>query len=341
MKLFHTGATGNEELRNYFPVSVNLSIENLAPYIGKVEERFIVDILGQAEFDNLAEAFEDDTMDAAQEAILPICQRAIANLGYLAYMPIGNAYFSDYGILVGQTDKTAPASQWRLRDIRNSFAYEGFTALEDLLIFLWASEEDSYPDWEVSDNRAKHRDTVILSAREFNNYFWIDDSYQLFRMMKPTLRNVQRYYIRPVLGDDLYEEILTQIREDALSEGNAFLLQEYIAPAAALFTFFEAAPRLRLDIGEFGITQRQTSDKLTEDVHKPATDIAYGDGILSAESRGQTFIADLREYLYANHASFPLYEASPQYAQRQAEADRNDENGDPINDPDSKVVGFF
>lgn len=342
MKLFHTDEVGNTELKNYIgPVTAGFDIENIAPKFSDVETKFVRDILGKDEFDSLCENFADDVLEPAQEQLLPYCQKIIANLGYLMYLPLGNAYFSNYGITVGQTEKTAPASQWRLRDIKNTFAYDGFNAIEELLKFLWESPEGTYPDWEESPNRNKHRELLILTAEDFSKYFWIDDSYQLYRMFKPTLRNVQKYYLRGLLGKELYAEIVEQNTAGTLTELNQVLLDDFILPAMAQITFYEAAPRLRLDISEFGISQRQISDRESEDVKLPATDNAYGDGVTSSERTGQVILSDLREYLYENHADYPLYESSAAYAQREAEETARTENGNPINKSDDRIISLF
>lgn len=344
MKLFHTGDIGNEELKSYIgPVTAGFDIEQIAPQLAAIENKFVKDILGKDEFDLLCENFADDALEPEQEDLLPYCQKIIANLGYLSYLPLGNAYFSNYGIMVGQTEKAAPASQWRLRDIKNTFAYDGFNAVEELLEFLWESAEGTYPDWEASANKNKHRELLVLSAKQFSEHFWIDDSYQLYRMFKPTLRIVQKYYLRSTLGPGLYAEIVEQNTAGELTELNQTLMDDFILPAIAQITFYEAAPRLRLDISEFGISQRQISDRESEDVKMPANETAYGDGVSSSVRNGQMFIADLREYLYENHADYPLYEASTAYAQRDAEETARTENGNgnPINNTDDKVISLF
>lgn len=343
MRLFHTNQnTGIAEIKKYIgKVSVVLQIADLDSHFSSIEDKFVKDILGDDEFESLCQAFADDALEPEQELLLPYCQKIIANLGYLAHLPLGNAYFTAYGIQAAQTKETQVASQWRLRDIKNSFAYDGFNAIEELLEFLWKSPEDTYPDWELSENRERHRSFFIISAKQFNEDFWIDDAYQLYRMFKPAMKKVETYYIKPVLGAALFNEIKQQIKDDNVSEDNEFLLTEFIRPAVADITFFEAAPRLRIDISDFGLSQRRTSDRQTEDVREPLNNDSYKDGVNSSERNGQMIIGDLREYLFANHTEYPLYEASTSYTKRVAEEDFKTLNGNKLNTSEDNVIGLF
>lgn len=344
--LFHSGDTGNAELRKYVSANVSFDIDQMEPQIALIANKFVRDVLGPATFDALVEAFnaeeEEAGMSEEQLALLPYCQKIIANLACLAHMPIGGVYFSNMGISVPQSTDAAPASQWRIRDIKNSFAFDGFNAIEELLEYLWENGED-FVDWQESEAEARHREFFILTSKEFSKYFWIEESYQLYRMLKPTMRMVERFYVKSVIGKELFDEIKSQILAYDVSEENQYLLDNYIIPAVANLTFTVGAPRLQIDISEFGISQNTIEGSKGESAlsKKPAARDLVDQNKELADITGENILGGLAEYLYENAASYPLYQASAQYVEKQEIADRVTNNGDTINDPTNRVHGLL
>lgn len=72
-------------------------------------------------------------------------------------------------------------------------------------------------------------------------------------------------YVRPLLGEDLYDELCEQVAEDNISDENATLLTEAIWPLLGFAVVHEALPSIAYHISEVSITKGKSdnSDPLT------------------------------------------------------------------------------
>ncbi len=150
---------------------------------------------------------------------------------------------------------------------------------------------------------------------------------------------VERFYIKPTLGTDLYNEIKSQVKTNTVTNFNKLLLDEYIRPSIASISFFEAAPRLQIDISDFGITTKEIA--ANEHLKRPASSDLVGKNETKGERDGNLYLTDLREYLFANATTYPLYKSSPAYADRLLESTNILTYGSVLNKPENKVVGIL
>lgn len=287
------------ELREYADVPVeSLTLDRLAPTMRQVQERYILDILGTDEYENLQTEYEADTLDAVEEALLDRVRMALAPLTLLYFASQNDVGFSNMGFTVKSTDNTAPASQWRVENYKSEMARNGYNHLQDLLTFLWANTGD-YPDWAGSTNYTKWRNCLINTASDFDEHYAIGGYFQLFLQLKPTIRNVQRLYIKPLLGD-LYDEIQDEVTTDTLTAENQALLDEYIRPAVALLTIYEGHPTLAIDITSAGTTNRSRGDTKNMAVIQPAAMERLNMNMMQAKDLGKTYLNRLRNELNSN-----------------------------------------
>lgn len=109
-------------------------------------------------------------------------------------------------------------------------------------------------------------------------------------------------WIRPIIGDDFYDELCTQVEEDNLTEANQTLFLEALYPYLAYAVCLEALPFIWSDINEKGITlnRSENSESVT------LKDMTYLESHVrrQVEARKDFFI----KYLDTHLASFPLYE---------------------------------
>ena len=72
----------------------------------------------------------------------------------------------------------------------------------------------------------------------------------------------QTRYIKDILGDDFYQEIVDEVANTTLTADNTALLDDWIKPALAYFTVYLALPQIRNEITEKGVMNNssQTSD---------------------------------------------------------------------------------
>ena len=115
----------------------------------------------------------------------------------------------------------------------------------------------------------------------------------------------QRRYIRPFLGEDYYEELLTQIAGSSLTSDNNTLLESYIKPSLAHYVVHASLPQLRNQIAKGGVWLNLS------DTSDAASNVGYNqirdDYITKAEAFREEidyFIKDARK---DDSTKYPLY----------------------------------
>jgi hypothetical protein len=114
----------------------------------------------------------------------------------------------------------------------------------------------------------------------------------------------QRHYIRKFIGNDWYEELLTQIAASSLTADNTNAMV-YIKRALAHFVVFESLPQIRTQIQKGGVYSN------ISETSEPATAADYGntrnDYLVKAEREREElawYIKDVRE---DTPTAYPLY----------------------------------
>lgn len=63
----------------------------------------------------------------------------------------------------------------------------------------------------------------------------------------------QRHYLKPFLGSDYYNEILTQVENTTLTSDNSALLNDWIKPMLSYYVVYDSFPSIRANITSRGI----------------------------------------------------------------------------------------
>lgn len=121
------------------------------------------------------------------------------------------------------------------------------------------------------------------------------------RLMVGALWTAQREYIKPILGTDLFDDIIAKAAAGTLASNDLILVNTYIAPCLLNYLVFEMTPILAYKYRNKGVMQ-QTSE------NSQATsfdDLAH---LLSRwKDKAEMFGEDAIAYLCANSTLFPLY----------------------------------
>lgn len=108
-------------------------------------------------------------------------------------------------------------------------------------------------------------------------------------------------WIQPVIGDDLYDELITQVEENKVSDENSTLLIEAVYPLLGFAVCLEALPFIWSHVSQVGITlgKSDNSDSLS------LKDLNYVENHLRRQ------VEYRKDYLYKwldeHYESFPLY----------------------------------
>jgi hypothetical protein len=132
------------------------------------------------------------------------------------------------------------------------------------------------------------------------------------KVLTPVIEWVQDIYLRPLLGQDLYELILTQSTPTTtLTAANSTLLNEFILKIGRFYVMAEAirTMKYRYTNGGVMITTSQNGSAIPNDEMETLID----DWKSKAERYGEMMI----NYIWENHTSYPTYwTASGVYRER-------------------------
>jgi hypothetical protein len=140
--------------------------------------------------------------------------------------------------------------------------------------------------------------TLIDVNRVFSLAFGSEEGYVASVITEVDIVEAETRFLRPVLGDALY---------DALSRGAyAQLMDEYVAPMLALWTRFVVEPSLAMRC--CGCMSRGAISEARNDYDRRA--------YRALQMRAAAYSRRLTDYLNANGNSFPEYDAKSNFLNR-------------------------
>lgn len=332
MALFNT----TQELKGYFPARVTFDIQDLMPVISQVEQEFLVEqVLGSGQYNELHNAYQTDALSAEQAVLLDKCRPAVANLAIYYFTGLGNVEFTSAGLSVGSTDKKAPASEWRTRDLERAVLRIGYRGLDVLIGYLLANAA-SFPTWSDSPQAQEYRGGFIRSTMQFNAHVDIGNSGYLFRRILPALRRIEGGAIQDTLcSEELRTELLAALDTGTPSTSQAQVMA-LIHGAAAHLAMADSIVGLSLGKDERGIwTFASLVGGSTSAGVQPAGDTRLQQLIDHHRRIGEGYTAKLRAKLIDLAASgqCPNYAASTCYTASTTPM--------PTPDRDTPVGGFM
>ena len=184
------------------------------------------DILGKS----LA-ALADDT---ANTDLIEHCERIISLDAFSRAVPMLNLVLTQAGFAVTNNEKVAPASKERVADLRDSLNRQCAESVENLLIFLEATEKEEYiKAWEQSPSYSLFTDTFLPTFMLFKSYASYSEavksiypSYRRdFAKLRGKMRSVMAGEISGAIGKDFVELLLSKIGTNSLEEPEKKILE--------------------------------------------------------------------------------------------------------------------
>lgn len=322
-----------EEIKQYLPANAAFKFEQIRPFIQfQIEPNIIVPVLGQAQYDALTAAYAVNTLSAAQKALLDKVRYPIANYAYVLYIPFAQVAISASGIHIEVSNERKTAFEWQINKLEESCLDAADNGIERLLEFMEANISD-YPDWSGSSSYTVFKECFINTSRVFSSFFNIRESRRLFLAMKHTMKRVEDMRIKSLLCKAQYDEIKGQILSDSVTTENQALL-DLIQPAVAHLTAARTMVELDVRVTPEGIFQQSTSDTLNARVKTPAEKERISALQRSAEADGENYLQQLRDFLYDNADTYPLWKTSSCYV------DPDSDDAEPWDQSDNGIVSL-
>lgn len=300
-----------EEIKAFLPVNVSQDMDTIAPFVSQAEGKFIIPAVSATQLAALQTAYDSGDMTSAQKSLLAKIRAPLANFAYLLYIPVGQVQISDAGIRIANTDQFKTAFQWQIDDLKNSFMDAGFDGLDQLLAFMEANKSD-YALWTASSSYTLFKEGFLISAEEFNKYFNINSSRMTFQALKPIMRRVEDFKIKPVTCSTLFTEIKAAVSSGTINASMRALL-DFIQPAVAHLTVAAAISEMAVKMTNNGLQVFGGSITNQVNVPEPAPANHLSNIQQQAENNGQNYLKQLKDYLDDNVDTYTTYASSSCY----------------------------
>lgn len=293
------------EIRKYctsFGATTDFRI--LVPYIRQAEQDYIIPFLSQEQYDLIEPAYQDGSISGKNAQL---CEKVQAALAYfVAYLCSNNNSLSlvDMGNMESTPQNSAPSRQWVLYRFQESVVTIAYSNLDAMIKYLEVNKGD-FAAWSGSESFTITHDLFINTTADFNAVVNINKSHQVFIALRPFIKEAQLRYIEPLLGTELYDELIEGIESGDPPSPEASLLIKKINNALAYLSIVESLPVLNVQITTLGIRIHSISDGIISSmVADQDARTAYSNKMYEL---GNMNLARLREFLEKNATDYPLY----------------------------------
>lgn len=242
------------EVKGYYPARLTLKVDDILPAIEDAEEEYLVNqVLGRPFYDELVTAYQANSLDPDEIAVVNLCRRATVNLGLHHALSSLNVTLQSNGLGVVKNNDTVPASQARTNALKSDLLRAGFRGLDRLIAHLIENAED-FDSWTDDSNTIYTSLTtgLVRTTAEFEDVVRIGNSGFLFYKMRPTMRMVEEGPVAKVLcNDELYQDLLTKVLEEDLDEHETRVVKQ-ASVAIAHLTMADSITKLSLTIDPSG-----------------------------------------------------------------------------------------
>lgn len=234
-----------EQVQAYSAINVSVTLPLLLPYLSDSELMFIRPAIGKEFLLDLAgkiEAQEDLWVEALDLTRKPLVLYGL----YLGIDEIG-VNISGQGIQVIGTTSHTPAPQFKVANLKENLMRRAHSAMDDLLDFL-ESHRSAFPSFKPLEP-----DLLIRSAADFSRYVDIRSSRRVFLAMIPVIRSIEQKYIRPTMGDELFEKLTATVQGTAEIPEDYKKLLELVKPSLAHLAMARSLDEISIDILDWGV----------------------------------------------------------------------------------------
>jgi hypothetical protein len=206
-------------LRDFLATDLTMEMGKILPYIKEAERDVLIPLIGQDFFDELESAASSSASGSSdttiQDTLISKFQNAVANIAVYLGADRLRSHISSAGMHEHDTEYAEPLTWQMVRDIKREHQKAGYNALEDGMKYLFSNRDD-FDTWLLSDEFNEYKEFFISEASEFSKYENINDSFLSLQALRPVIRRVEEFVIKPLIG----ETIFNSIKSELLSEGS-------------------------------------------------------------------------------------------------------------------------
>ena len=317
------------EFKKYIAIDANTKLASITPFREEAEQLYLVDLLGQAFYDELNTAYAAaavatpaepiSSLTASLKTLFPYIQRALSYYTLLLAMPHLNVSIGEMGTRNARGENSDPAPRWQQEKLLLSYLRSADLHADKLLAFLETTANGStYATWFGSTANTKRSGLILYNTQLASKYIEINDSRRIYKKLLPKIKDVEANYVIKQLGEAQYNEIVTQLKAGTLSANNK-KLTDLIEPMVAKRALYLQLPMMRVQIDSGGIWLYSDVDDIRkkdylaskEDVENLREHLKCEDEFGYEHDENM-----LNQYLMDNIDTYPLVKASGVYTSR-------------------------
>lgn len=260
--------TTADQIIEHYPFLPTIKYEKLLPSIKFVERRYIPELMDDTTFAGLLTQMGEASPAEPWAKLIELVRDASAYLVAKHYIPHGNVQIGQNGLMVDMAEGQAPASRDRKNDLIRGITTQAIDTL-DLVIAHLEANVDTFTAYASSEIRTKQNASLIRTATDFNERYNIGTNRWVWRMLRPWRDKAERSRIIGTIGQDYYDELITQRNAGTLTPENKVIFTK-AADALAYATMQHSIMNLSLTIDETGVTVYNNPSQPTDEMRTTA-----------------------------------------------------------------------
>lgn len=302
------------ELKSHLTFEAGFLFETILPYIQEAQETFVVKMLGRTFYTNLINRWDPEAGDITDQEKMLIhhLQGMVAHHAAVLAMPYFIVSLTNGGLTQKETTNRKGIFQWQDFRFENAHLEAAYTSKENALLYLWEfRNHERFVAWKNSDQEGSSVSMLVNSALDFHAHYPINSSRRTFEAIKNFIKD-SHSSVKQIIGADLYDDILNDIRLFDFSEENESLLPYLRAVVCHKAIMRCGSLPLKITADGIMITSMPGSTGTIRNQNQADADRIIemkNEAAISYEEK----VSDLRDYLLKHIDEYPLYANSKEY----------------------------
>jgi hypothetical protein len=312
-----------EDFQDYVPVNSNTSFRLLAGKMKYVKKKFLVPILGK----ELLTAIETSTDDEWEE-IRTCYETIVTNWAFVLAIPFIEVQVGDSGITrpAGPNLETAYAKQ--IVALKSAAQDTALDELEDMFRILDLNIETLFTLWPAAPGYASNKTYFLQSSKDLAESYPMPRPALTFRMLVSLQAETEMLYIRPVLGNALFDLLKVKIAGTGTISAQEKKCIQQVKYAVGKFLVHEALATNTLQLTPEGFQVSSYDSLSSYDPSTPAAVSLLASTKAQLRDRGERILNNIiTELILKYPADFPAYYADASVINKTGESTFNPQIG--------------
>lgn len=319
-------------IKEHTGINRNIAWATLSPFAKQSEIKYVIPVIGQALYDEINTAIDNDDLTNAHIKLLEWLYPMIANFTIYTAAPQLNIHISELGFQEQSSKEGTShvASMIRYNDARLSLWRTAIDYREFTYTHL-RTNQTNYPLWAESEAYVVYNQLFIRESKELHTHLGYGQSVSTYLTLRPYINMAEETYIYPILGDTMCAHLKKQRETDDLTPEEKQLMEK-ILPALSWAALYQAAPTLTAVLEDGNLITALPPEQ--SKVFSPLSEAQLSKIQADAYAKSAQYLSRLKAFLDENISTYPLYENSPAAKNRQTEYNLPNNYG-------KKSFGFF